>query len=99
MVLNIYKEQLDKTGLVAIANEFESGSEHHLRFVYLIQTLTCMLTCRVHCLTIKQCTNYYHRHFLITIVQNSEEIFSYLCSSFLLCISISYVMLLKPYYK
>ena len=47
MVLNIYKEQLDKMGLVVIANEFVSSSEHHLRFVYLIQTLTCMLTCRI----------------------------------------------------
>ena len=78
MVLNIYKEQLDKTGLVAIANEFESGSEHHLRFVYLIQTLTCMLTCRIHYLIIKQCNIYYHRYFLIITVQNTEEIFSYL---------------------
>ena len=76
MVLNIYKEQLDKMGLVVIANEFESGSEHHLRFVCLIQTLTCMLTCRIHCLIIKQCNIYSHRYFLIITVQNTEEIFS-----------------------
>ena len=32
MVLNIYKEQLDKLDLMAIANEFVSGNEHRLRF-------------------------------------------------------------------
>ncbi len=32
MVLNIYKEQLDELNLIAIANEFVSGSEHRLRF-------------------------------------------------------------------
>ena len=32
MVLNIYKEQLDKLDLMAIANEFVSGNEYRLRF-------------------------------------------------------------------
>jgi len=32
MVLNIYKEQLDKLDLVAVANEFVSDSEHRKRF-------------------------------------------------------------------
>ena len=32
MVLNIYKEQLDKLDLVAIANEFVGESEYHKRF-------------------------------------------------------------------
>ena len=32
MVLNIYKKQLDKLDLTAIANEFVSGSEHRLKF-------------------------------------------------------------------
>ena len=32
MVLNIYEEQLDKLDMVAIANEFVSSNEHHLRF-------------------------------------------------------------------
>jgi len=32
MVLNIYKEELDKLDFVAVANEFVSDSEHHKRF-------------------------------------------------------------------
>ena len=32
MVLNIYKKQLDKLDLVAIANEFVGEIEHHKRF-------------------------------------------------------------------
>ena len=32
MVLNIYKEQLDKLDLIAIANEFVGESEHRKRF-------------------------------------------------------------------
>ena len=32
MVFNIYKEQLDKLDMSAIANEFISGSEHRLKF-------------------------------------------------------------------
>lgn len=32
MVLNIYKEKLDKLDLTALANKFVSGSEHRSRF-------------------------------------------------------------------
>ena len=32
MVLSIFQEKLDKLDLIAIANEFVSGSEHRLRF-------------------------------------------------------------------
>ena len=32
MILAIYKEQVDKLDLIAIANEFVSGNEHRLRF-------------------------------------------------------------------
>ena len=32
MVLNIYKEELDKLDFVAVANEFVSDSEHCKRF-------------------------------------------------------------------
>ena len=32
MILNIYKELLDKLDFSAIANEFIAGSEHRLRF-------------------------------------------------------------------
>ena len=32
MVLNIYKEQLDKLDLIAVANEFIGESEHRKRF-------------------------------------------------------------------
>ena len=32
MVLNIYKEELDKLDLSVVANEFVHESEHHKRF-------------------------------------------------------------------
>jgi len=42
MVLNIYKEELDKLDLIAVANEFVSDSEHHKRFFGTFTWITCI---------------------------------------------------------
>ena len=50
MVLNIYKKQLDKLDLTAIANEFVSGSEYRLKS--LLQPEMCTLMNIIAILTI-----------------------------------------------